>query len=642
MPPANKSDTTGNLRRGLACLSCRRRKLKCDGLRPVCQQCTKMKRPDECQYDDSKRKSRTQMLREKLSALEERVRELESESGSSNYEGSPSSLNSPQVSNEETGDDRDPGSSIAHSRRASAVTASSSGSPLLYYNDESEVPGWGKGTSSSEPSMSIRPSPFLPVAPLPPYSRGRSLDNIQSSLISSGDTSEPVSYEMHAFLIQTFTAHQKQCCFYADLSRFNKFPLLGPEPPVDSLPGLPHPALTNAVYLLGCHFARSPLCSDLQPGFMKQTLHEIVQSLRNPEPLIDVIQASCLLGQYFYFNGRAIEGYRHSFAATRMSVGLGLHQIRPPDLQSEFVDGSMSHDWGTIADRITVFWQIFVVDRLWSAANGLITALPDEKSSCRRITTPLPTTGSFMQDGANSPASALFDLQSDHVHFSNLTIPALKAMAACLFDRTSRVHSSTTKDGATWANHRSADAALSRIIHLLPPFQGVEAWRTEAPFIDMDIYVVHMMIYVSTIHLQPIESMNLKLEWAANGIVGLVTLLHEGDYPFLDPIVAVCWGGVVKSFIKILKGNTIMNNSTTGSSLYTTGYIHQCVDLLSSALRTLSVYIPLAVELLRTIDAERMEFIPLGQPYGMSPPLQFVSQPLQLVSWNDLNTVTPA
>ena len=76
-------------------------------------------------------------------------------------------------------------------------------------------------------------------------------------------------------------------------------------------------------------------------------------------------------------------------------------------------------------------------------------------------------------------------------------------------------------------------------MHLLPPFQGVEAWRTEAPFIDMDIYTVHMMIYVSTIHLQPIESVNLKLEWAANGIVGLVTLLHEADYPFLDPIVAV-------------------------------------------------------------------------------------------------------
>ena len=173
---------------------------KCDGLRPVCQQCTKMKRPDECQYDDSKRKSRTQMLREKLSALEERVRELESESGSSNHGGSPSSLNSLQVSNEEAGDDRDPGSSIAHSRRASAVTASSSGSPLLYFNDETEMPGWRKGTSSSEPSMSIQPSPFLPVAPLPPFNRGRSLDTIQSSLIPSPDANKPISYEMHAFL----------------------------------------------------------------------------------------------------------------------------------------------------------------------------------------------------------------------------------------------------------------------------------------------------------------------------------------------------------------------------------------------------------------------------------------------------------
>lgn len=64
---------------------------KCDGTRPVCNQCVKMNRDDECEYDDKKQKSRTQKLKEKLSALEQRLRELESESGGAT---SPSSSDS--------------------------------------------------------------------------------------------------------------------------------------------------------------------------------------------------------------------------------------------------------------------------------------------------------------------------------------------------------------------------------------------------------------------------------------------------------------------------------------------------------------------------------------------------------------------
>jgi hypothetical protein len=57
----------------------------------VCTQCIKMNRDDECEYDDKKAKSRTQKLKEKLSLLEQRLRELESESGGAT---SPSSSDS--------------------------------------------------------------------------------------------------------------------------------------------------------------------------------------------------------------------------------------------------------------------------------------------------------------------------------------------------------------------------------------------------------------------------------------------------------------------------------------------------------------------------------------------------------------------
>ncbi|KAG8764228.1 hypothetical protein FRC11_011244 [Ceratobasidium sp. 423] len=75
------------LQRGSACLSCRKRKLKCDAVRPACRKCTTAGRAEECQYDDGKQKTRTQLLQEKVKELEEKLKSLESSNGSE--EGDP-------------------------------------------------------------------------------------------------------------------------------------------------------------------------------------------------------------------------------------------------------------------------------------------------------------------------------------------------------------------------------------------------------------------------------------------------------------------------------------------------------------------------------------------------------------------------
>lgn len=50
---------------------------KCDGSKPVCQQCTKANRAADCEYDDGKSKTRTQLLQEKIQRLESRIHQLE-------------------------------------------------------------------------------------------------------------------------------------------------------------------------------------------------------------------------------------------------------------------------------------------------------------------------------------------------------------------------------------------------------------------------------------------------------------------------------------------------------------------------------------------------------------------------------------
>lgn len=50
---------------------------KCDGVRPVCGQCTSKNRPDDCEYTTGQGLTRSQMLEENIALLESRIKELE-------------------------------------------------------------------------------------------------------------------------------------------------------------------------------------------------------------------------------------------------------------------------------------------------------------------------------------------------------------------------------------------------------------------------------------------------------------------------------------------------------------------------------------------------------------------------------------
>ncbi|KAF8126696.1 hypothetical protein EV363DRAFT_1347131 [Boletus edulis] len=72
-PPTSPS----HLQRGKACLSCRRRKMKCDGTKPVCTPCLRGERAEDCEYTDGQRRPRMLTLEEDIVRLRTRVQELE-------------------------------------------------------------------------------------------------------------------------------------------------------------------------------------------------------------------------------------------------------------------------------------------------------------------------------------------------------------------------------------------------------------------------------------------------------------------------------------------------------------------------------------------------------------------------------------
>ncbi|KAJ6567150.1 hypothetical protein B0H19DRAFT_1374458 [Mycena capillaripes] len=78
MPSRGEPSHSSNLQRGQACYNCRRRKMRCDGTRPICGQCARANIPDDCEYTNgSQNRARAEILQESISRVETRIYELE-------------------------------------------------------------------------------------------------------------------------------------------------------------------------------------------------------------------------------------------------------------------------------------------------------------------------------------------------------------------------------------------------------------------------------------------------------------------------------------------------------------------------------------------------------------------------------------
>ncbi|KAE9398718.1 hypothetical protein BT96DRAFT_1105677 [Gymnopus androsaceus JB14] len=70
-----------SLPKGSACLNCRRRKIKCDGKRPNCSPCLASRGYNDCEYENKLKGTTTKVtsLKDRISVLEARIQELQSE-----------------------------------------------------------------------------------------------------------------------------------------------------------------------------------------------------------------------------------------------------------------------------------------------------------------------------------------------------------------------------------------------------------------------------------------------------------------------------------------------------------------------------------------------------------------------------------
>ncbi|KAF9478626.1 hypothetical protein BDN70DRAFT_808426 [Pholiota conissans] len=520
------TDTTtqSTLQRGKACLRCRQR---CDGQKPSCQQCTRAKKADGCEYDDGKGKTRTQILRETIVKLEHRIKELEDPE----YISPAITLFDPNF----------------HSRSNSS-SSESFGSPESSYLSTSHSPFPSDSSPASPPGSwaqhhgipSPSPTPFLPEV----Y-----FDDHQARF-------QP-PLELAQMLVDIFTPHSRQCGLEIHMGRLR-----------ESL-NLPaseqrHPVLLNAIYLWACFISRPEPLSQHEDHYLQHALDSLPDALRSADKLLDVIQASCLLSLYFLANGRLLEGSYHASAAAALAVQSGLSGRS--SIEGWFKNGMESDMKPTFSDvregeRVLTFWQVYNLDRCWSVVLRKPCIIRDKNDLPRSITCPWPQDIKDYESGHIDTVSSLPTIRSflsGSVSATSFSIPALRVKASALFAHADHLSAGWDSNGK--ASSRMSDEMRTlehTIVLFLSTLLPINQLDTILHAERHSMIMAHTLAHTATIYLHRSFALDDPMSFekssqAARACVSLIKQISDRDFAFLEPMIGPCWWSTADIIVRDL------------------------------------------------------------------------------------------
>ncbi|KAG2124857.1 hypothetical protein DEU56DRAFT_916796 [Suillus clintonianus] len=345
------SQPLGGLQRGKACIACRRRKVRCDGARPVCGQCIRGNRPDDCEYTDAHGRSRTHMLEEELARLRARVEELE------------------------------------HPEQTT---------PTVALHHPYSLPDVPQGSSSS-----LGFQPFHIPAPVSSAS-SPGASSSSSGKITWGDIS-PSSWwaqeEPPSHLVLESLTKILPCA--DELGFFLHIPRVRASLMTTASRGIPI-ALQNAIILLCLHITETTQTafeSTLLSTSLRQLVDIIPSCGTSTRDLLHVLQTEVLLTYYLFRVGRTVEARYHLGAAANLVLAFRLYSSSPSEgepntpADMQFMPFDIFRttlpnpvDDVEQTEVIHAFWNIFTRDKSMSAVLGL----PPSIGRSIRVTVPWP------------------------------------------------------------------------------------------------------------------------------------------------------------------------------------------------------------------------------------------------------------
>ncbi|BGP49664.1 hypothetical protein JCM10450v2_005567 [Rhodotorula kratochvilovae] len=431
-----------SIARGLACQACRRRKLKCDGVKPLCGACKKSAAVHgddtsslSCQWDDPNApKKKRASPGSKVAALEAEISELKAQLAQTRLQ-SPPAPEAPVASTSfaaipppsvETGFEQSLDMSGAPSFAAPVLDLNfSSADPTLFPPPPSasfsaSTPYFPMPVAADSPRfVGLSPPAASNLAWCPPTTQQMPGLSPPGTHSSSTDTSPPFTppsdplFELfypgwprdlpppgltHR-LLDVYFARPHICAGMINAVRFRAAMLL---PPTSN--GFPHPALIHILCAIACMMISDDFFTGEErywKGFERPTEYHAARCKAALEvnlgqgPLFQVAQVFSLLCYWSYCNARWVELWLYCGQATRVSTPLGLNHLRaasdsPTDLPAHFKGHLMppTNDDEQLAEQSLTFFMAFMADRYASASTGWACSIDDVD-----VTTVIPTEG---------------------------------------------------------------------------------------------------------------------------------------------------------------------------------------------------------------------------------------------------------
>ncbi|KAI0091621.1 hypothetical protein BDY19DRAFT_931391 [Irpex rosettiformis] len=504
-PPQPGPSTYTRAPKGKACLNCRRRKLKCDCARPVCSQCVRYGRERDCEYTDKHQLSRTEMLEETIATLQAKLQELEhTEDG-----------NSPPVG-------------IGHAQY------------------------WGSGVpgrSSPRASQSPRPSGYA----APTFDESRALL----------DAFLPYCTDVGFFLNPNRFLHWL-CPRLSPTSQ----DVLGNQPVI--IPEQTSP-LIWAAFAWGATFTDEPDLKQHAELYASKAIQLLCTTspsngsdLSRPT-VLHFIQSEVLVATYLLNSGEFVQARQHISSAASIVWTYGLHKIRSHPIHDPSLMRSIpSSDAATAlppptdsveeGERISALWQVYILDKTWSAVLGKPGMLNDGVSPLSCIDTPWPLAVEQYVEGPVPPDYGvsgrtlhkfLYESQAFQP-VARLPTLALRAQAAALLDRALFLSSSCALDPTLRAFHSTEfdgmEALLNRFILFLNNLWDSQAQHSTEWARNITITQCIARLATMQLHFAWFEDdikSATKVMNACKAIIDHIQLLPPLHLRHIDPLLPV-------------------------------------------------------------------------------------------------------
>ncbi|KAF4593556.1 hypothetical protein EYR40_008343 [Pleurotus pulmonarius] len=541
--------------KGTPSVSCRRRKVKCDGIKPICGACSRsLGSFSDCEYVESGH-SQTQIMEESIALIESRIRELES----------------PDASNH---------SVTLQNPYPFAGPSTSVQSSSMTINMDMFLGGvaWTRPTAYNALSGVALPSP-IPASMGPNEPRG---------VINIGLRQEEPPAAIMQALVHTFIHHS------AEIGCFLNIPRLLEVTDHPDANVRPLPALMVAIYLWGIRLCNSAEFNDYEELYLSRAVDQAAQSLPldRPRKVLQKIQAEILLAYFFFSKGRNVEGRYHTSIVIGAILGSQLHKYGG----LEQGEGICATFWSPTTDlidhgeRIDAVWAAVVLTNTWSAVLAAPSDIPfNSPGFTIDAPWPLDTYGDMALQSLPVSNGTIQKFLREPTVAEGRSIKAFLAKAAVLLERASYLHSQYRSDAP-----ENETAGLKNSIPILD--NVIEAYLASGlPRLDqasnpsdrMNITLAHTIVHAARIKLQSTRVLGYdvaprkKVLQAAEGVLEIAhqNLLQEPD--FVNPIFGHLWTICALAYISEIERMRTGDSVTDVTEIHLLQKVDKLVELMA-------------------------------------------------------------